>query len=432
MAKRLVGPVVYNNAVAFLRIRETEQLGGHPLHPLDDTRLHPDVYHRQNWAVKIAIDALELGEGSGGDKEELNMSALRDVMEDSHNEVRRLFDATKAEWEKHYGPTFNVAAWDPRVNVPADSWQDKVEELDLDTFSEMIEQRGEGRWLSHLIMIKWEFRLPYEDPRKPMEPLSDDKLFRLLTGETDETLRRGKELTGKVVRNGDFGSRVKLEGNIPGFIPLRNLADGHVETAEDVVAVGSVVTAVITEVKKDHMCVDLSLRMEDIRKPPSAWERPRSLPPLDSHFDRAAAQAMEIERQREREKRLSAMQLTLGGTKIGGGVGADDKDAKKRSGRITRRACAHPAFRNKKNDEVDKELRSAGDSMVGEALIRPSSKTADSLALHWMVRPGAIKIFEVREEDKDTDASVGNLLKIKVRERPSWLFTYIYFSPFAQ
>uniref|UniRef100_A0A7S4IZN9 S1 motif domain-containing protein n=1 Tax=Odontella aurita TaxID=265563 RepID=A0A7S4IZN9_9STRA len=416
LQKRLVGPVVYNNAVAFLRVRETEQLSGQYLHPLDDTRLHPDVYHRQNWAVKIAIDALELGEGGGGDKDDLAMTALRDVMEDSHNEVKRLFDATKAEWESAYGPTFNVGAWDPKVNVPADSWQDKVEELDLDTFAEMIEQRGEGRWLSHLLMIKWEFRLPFEDPRKPMEPLGGDKLFRLLTGETDSSLRCGREVTGKVVRNGDFGSRIKLEGNIPGFVPLRNLADEHVESAEEVVSVGQVITCVITEVKKDHMCVDLSLKKEDMRKLPSAWERPSSLPPLDGHFDAGAARRIEAARLKEREERLEALELTLGATRIrdgdGGGAGQDG-GKKKRTGRLTRRACAHPAFRNAKHEEVDGELRDGGDTMVGEALVRPSSKIADSLALHWMVRPGAVKVFEVTEEDKDTDASIGNKLKIK-------------------
>lgn len=47
-----------------------------------------------------------------------------------------------------------------------------------------------------------------------------------------------------------------------------------------------------------------------------------------------------------------------------------------------------------------------------EALIRPSSKNADVLAVNWLVRPGVIKVFEAFEEDKDNDASVGNTLKI--------------------
>ena len=417
LAKRLMGPVVYNNAVAFLRIRDIEQLSEQFLHPLDDTRLHPDVYHRNSWAVKIAIDALERLEDDGekgADKEAIAIKALHDVMDNSAAEIERLYNSTKTEWENAYGTPFNGSNWDPKVNVPHDMWRDKVEELDLDAFADMLAENGSGRWLSHLLMIKSEFRQPFVDPRKPMEPLSGDKLFRLLTGETDQSLRPGKEVTGKVIRNGDFGSRVKMEGDIPAFIPLRNLADDNVEAAEDVVNVGSVVTAIVTQVKKDHMTVDLSLRMEDFRKPETSWERPASLPPLDAYFDRAAASRLEAEKSQEREARLEALRLSMAATKIG-----DNEDGRpsKRAGRVTRRACAHPAFRNAKHNEVDRELREAGDAMVGEALIRPSSKSSDSLAVHWVVRPGVIKVIEVAEEDKDTEASIGNILKVKVSMR---------------
>jgi transcription elongation factor SPT6 len=236
-----------------------------------------------------------------------------------------------------------------------------------------------------------------------MEILTGDRLFKLITGETDQSLRPGKEITGKVISNGDFGSRIKLEGEIPAFIPLRNLSDDHVEAAEDIVAVGAIVTALVTEVKKMHMTVDMSMKMEDFRKPPSSWDRPESLPPLDFYFDAMASKAIEDKKRKEREARLEAL-LLKPSTKIGEG---------KKIGRVTRRACAHPAFRNARGDDVDKELKDAGPAMVGEALIRPSSKSADSLAIHWMYRDGQIKIIEVTEEDKDTDASIGNVLKIK-------------------
>jgi transcription elongation factor SPT6 len=415
LEKRLMGPIVYNNAVAFLRIRETtEQMQQQFLHPLDDTRLHPDVYHRNNWAVKIAVDALERAEEvDGKNRETAGIKALRDVMDNSTKEVGRLFNATKQEWESLYGgATFNVADWNPRVNVPSDDqWRDKVEELDLETFAQMIEENGLGRWHSHLQMIKWEFRLPFADPRKPMEPLAGDRLFRLITGETDQSLRPGKEVTGKVVRIEEFGSRVKLEGEIPAYIKLRDLADEHVETAEDIVKVGMVVTALVKEVKKEHMVVDLSLKMEDFRKAPSSWERPQSIPPLDDHFDRVAARTVEEKKIKEREARLEASHLTVRTTRIGNG---EDGEQKNRRGRVTKRTCAHPAFRNAKNDEVTRELKEKGSAMVGEALIRPSSKSSDSLAIHWVVKEGSIKVVEVLEEDKDTDASIGNVLKIKV------------------
>jgi len=297
--KRILGPIVYNNAVAFLRIREADQLENQFLHPLDDTRLHPDVYLRHNWASKIALNALERDDAKV--KDSAAIKALHDIMENSHQEVERLFEATKSEWEQHYGPTFNVKDWDPRINVPKNMWRDKVEELDLEVFANIIQENGLGRWHSHLEMIKWEFRLPYADPRKPMEPLTSDKLFGLITGENDQSLRPGKEVTGKVVRNGDFGSRVKLEGEIPAFIPLRNLSDEHVETAEDIVTPGQVITAIVTEVKKDHMTVDMSLRMEDFRKNPSSWERPQALKHFDENFDMTAAARIEEDKKKKQE-----------------------------------------------------------------------------------------------------------------------------------
>jgi transcription elongation factor SPT6 len=411
LEKRLLGPIVYNNAVAFLRIQEVDQTSDKfLLHPLDATRLHPDVYLRNNWAVKIAFDALEREDPKS--KDSAAIKAIRDVMDDSKREIKRLFDATESEWERLYGPTFNKKDWDPRINVPSDHWADKVEELDLDTFANMIEKNGHGRWHSHLEMIKWEFRLPFADPRKPMGPLTGDKLFRLITGETDQSIRPGKELTGKVVQNGEFGSRVKLEGDIPAFIPLRNMSDDHVEVADDYVSSGQIVTAVVTEVKKDHMTVDMSLRMEDFRKKPSSWERPISLPVLDIHFDINAAGKIEETNSKSREARIEALLISLG-KKIGDG---GDGSGARRRGRVVRRACTHPAFVNAKNDEVDRRLREGGAAMVGEALIRPSSKSSDSLAIHWVVKEGSVKVIEVLEEDKETDTSIGNILKIKVSQ----------------
>lgn len=245
-----------------------------------------------------------------------------------------------------------------------------------------------------------------------MEPLTGDKKFRLLTGEDDFTLCPGKEVTGKVIRNNEFASIVKLDCDVDGVIPLRNLADGQVEIAEDVVSKDSVITALITEVKKDHMKVELTLKLSDFKKPPSFWPRPETLPELDKCFDQNAANQIEEDKKLERDARIAAMGLSVQGTSSSN----DEKNTVKKIGGVSMRACGHPAFRNKKNDEVDRELKEAGESMVGQALIRPSGTKADSLIVHWVVKANTIKIIEVMEDDKDTNASIGNTLKIKVRQ----------------
>ena len=109
-------------------------------------------------------------------------------------------------------------------------------------------------------------------------------------------------MTGRVARISDFGAHLKLEGDVPAFIPLRNLADGHVESAEDIVQIRQIVTAIITEVKKDHMSVDLSLKQDKLQKAPSSWDRPSSLPPLDQSFAKNTALRIESKKSKERDE----------------------------------------------------------------------------------------------------------------------------------
>ena len=144
MENRFLSPVVYNNAIAFLRIQHFEDSNSYhtQLHPLDNTRLHPDVYQKNNWASKIATDALERAE-EGKNREQAGIKALRDVIENSEQEIQRLYVGTKEEWEMHYGVgSFNASNWNPRTDVPVEVWHDKVEELDLDTFAHMIEENN--------------------------------------------------------------------------------------------------------------------------------------------------------------------------------------------------------------------------------------------------------------------------------------------------
>lgn len=421
LAKNFVGPTVYNNAIAFLRICDKDL--NHSPHPLDDTRLHPDVYTRNNWASKIAMDALDIRSSdmrsSTENNDNLDKTTLRDVMRDSQEEVRRLADTVKTEYVSA-NHAIDFCSWDPKL-VHENVWQDKVGLLDLEMFAKMIEKNyGLGKWFSHLNMIIWEFRLPFADPRKPMEALTGEKKFRLLTGEDDMTLCPGKEVTGRVTRNTEYASIVKLDCDVDGVIPLRNLADGRVEIADDVVTKDSVITALITEVKKEHMKVELTLKESDFSKPANYWPRPKSLPEIDRCFDREAATFIEDERKLKREERLAALKLKSGNNENSTEVNA--KHAK--LGVVSRRACAHPAFRNSSHAEIENELKMAGESVVGQALIRPSSSKPDSLVAYWVVKAGENpKVVEILEEEKDTDASIGNKLKIKVSH--PWLITFL-------
>ena len=62
---------------------------------------------------------------------------------------------------------------------------------------------------------------------------------------------------------------------------------------------------------------------------------------------------------KERDERLESLRLKVGGTRIEGDDDASEGGAggHRRSGKVTRRACAHPAFRNATHDTVDRELK---------------------------------------------------------------------------
>jgi len=491
LLNKMLGPCVYHNAAAFLRFTSSSSSADRDVdddirdgyHPLDNTRLHPDVYIRNLWAIKIASDSLEREEKTGDDIRDLLL-----VLKYSQAEVMRLLVAYKKEWmlkhsqHHHHSSSsaldmdvgdavFQIDKWNPRRDVSAAHWQDDVEQLDLDTFSDMLEAGKMGKWATHFDMIKWEFRMPYCDYRVPLQGFSihsnsdssngsawnsnssnnvdtmdphqrqQQTLFELISRENDYTLRPGREVTGTIGKELDAGYRLRL-GDVDGvqaFIPRRFCPAGN-PTDFDVppsYQEGDVITGIIVEVKKQHWSVDVSLLEADAMRPLLDWPRPPSLRPLVQYFDRHAARMFESEKQNRRKKHL--MQV-LGNVNAAhargvGGLSADDLRARqkqhmmsssgattaeqeKRNRNISKRilqtrACAHPQFRNCSHDELKREIDSMGESAVGEAYVRASSQKADCLALYWVVDLQLVRMVEVMEEDKPTEASIGNRLLIK-------------------
>lgn len=60
------------------------------------------------------------------------------------------------------------------------------------------QQTGNGKRLGQLLQIKAELRFPFRDRRSPFRGLEEERLFELLSGETDASLRPGQRVTGRV------------------------------------------------------------------------------------------------------------------------------------------------------------------------------------------------------------------------------------------
>jgi transcription elongation factor SPT6 len=84
------------------------------------------------------------------------------------------------------------------------------------------------------------------------------------------------------------------------------------------------------------------------------------------------------------------------------------REKDKTTGR-TQRVVKHPNFKPYNSIQAEEYL---GSQPPGEVIIRPSSKGNDHLAITWKVADGVYQHIDVLEMQKDTEFSVGKLLRI--------------------
>ncbi|KAL3310193.1 Transcription elongation factor SPT6, partial [Cichlidogyrus casuarinus] len=141
-----LGTRIMMNCAGFIRIdiarvKEFEE----QLDILDSTRVHLESYEL---ARKMAIDALEYDESEDNDPNE----ALEEI-----------------------------------IQSPA-----RLRELDLDAFADELKNKGHGDKSITLYDIRAELNHRYKDLRQPFQSLNSEQIFIYATGETPETLHRGK------------------------------------------------------------------------------------------------------------------------------------------------------------------------------------------------------------------------------------------------
>ena len=97
-----------------------------------------------------------------------------------------------------------------------------------------------------------------------------------------KTFNVGDELTGKVVRLTSFGAFVELSPGKDGLVHISQMASGHVERVEDVVAVGQEVNVRVTDVSPEGKIglsmlfgADIKPESESRPRPSSGGFRPR-------------------------------------------------------------------------------------------------------------------------------------------------------------
>jgi transcription elongation factor SPT6 len=255
-----------------------------------------------------------------------------------------------------------------------DGAQEKVNDLILEEYAEQLERNFNQRKRATLETIRAELQQPYEELRRTFTLLSPGEIFTMLTGETSETLCEGMIVPVNVRKVLDKKMIVKLDCGIDVEVSSQD-TDADPDHLPSLYSANQVLQARITQLDRAAFKVTLSLQEDDLRRPfrrqhdhmPDEW---------DHH-------------QEERDRELL-------------------QETSKESSR-TQRVIKHPLFHPFNAAQAEQYL---GSQARGDAVIRPSSKGLDHLAVTWKVSDGVYQHIDVLELDKENEFSVGKSLKI--------------------
>ncbi|RDW91316.1 putative transcription elongation factor spt6 [Coleophoma crateriformis] len=256
-----------------------------------------------------------------------------------------------------------------------DDEQEKVNDLILEEYAEQLERNYNQRKRATLETIRAELQQPYEELRRSFALLSDEEIFTMLTGETSDSLCEGMIVSVNIrVVKEDF-LIARLDSGIEGRVEATDGSDRGTELLNRLFSVGQTAQAKLLEMDRRNFTARLSLREEMLRIP------------YRKRVDREPGSWDALQEQQDSEEL---------------------KEKDKTTGR-TQRVVKHPLFRPFNSIQAEEYL---GSQSIGDAVIRPSSKGNDHLAVTWKVADGVYQHLDVLELQKESEFSVGRQLRI--------------------
>jgi len=331
--KNIVGANIFMNCASFLRIREkyfNQRRSDMFFDVLDDTRIHPEDY---DLARKMAADALDIDE----------------PVEDDENPSQHVEELMNGETQR-------------------------LDQLMLDDYAVELENNiiHEPKKIT-LNQIKEELQNPYKEKRRQWSPLSEDEIFVMLTGETNDTLFDGMTVSVEVTYAHGNTVRGILPSGIEAHIDSENLVDERVFKVEDYVRSGDVLTGKVLSVDKKRFVVEVTTVPSVINQKPEIEH--------DEYWD--------IEEEKKDQEMLS-------------------EAFKKATKRVTR-SIQHPYFKPFNFKEAENYLSTRP---RGEIVIRPSSKGNDHLTITWKIDDGVYQHLDVQESEKESEYKLGKILTV--------------------
>ncbi|KAG9246272.1 SH2 domain-containing protein [Calycina marina] len=256
-----------------------------------------------------------------------------------------------------------------------DDDQEKVNDLILEEYAEQLEKNYNQRKRATLETIRAELQQPYEELRRNFTLLSDDEIFTMLTGETYESLCEGMIVPVNIrVTKADFAV-AKLDSGIEGRVEERRDASDSDIPISELFSVGQTAQAKILELDRRNFSAKLSLSGALLRYPyKRRFDR-------DPHFWDSEQEAKDRESLQVKDKATGRVQ----------------------------RVVKHPLFKPFNSTQAEQWL---GSQSQGDAVIRPSSKGNDHLAITWKVADGVYQHIDVLELQKENEFSLGKQLVI--------------------
>ncbi len=256
-----------------------------------------------------------------------------------------------------------------------DDEQEKVNDLILEEYAEQLERNYNQRKRATLETIRAELQQPYEELRRNFALLSEDEVFTMLTGETPESLSEGMivSINIRVVKE-DF-IIAKLDSGLEGRVESYEASDNSDVPINRLFSVGQTAQAKLLSLDRREFSSKLSLREEQIRR---GFRRE-----FNHHLDQwdTFQEVKDKDELREKDKATGRAQ----------------------------RVIKHPLFRPFNSTQAEEYL---GSQAIGDAIIRPSSKGNDHLAVTWKVADGVYQHIDVLELQKENEFSVGRQLRI--------------------
>ena len=257
--------------------------------------------------------------------------------------------------------------------------QEKVNDLVLEEYAEQLEVKFAKKKRATLETIRAELQQPYEELRRNFALLSTDEIFTMLAGETRESLCPGMTVPVSIRRilNHQRQLEVVLDCGVTGVVFEDEISDrlNPDVPLNQIFAPHQIVQAKLLSLSRSTFEATLSLREEAVQQPFR-----KQLDRLRVEWD-TVSEKRDQELLRERNNESSRAQ----------------------------RVIKHPLFRSFNSAQAEEFL---GSQARGDAVIRPSSKGLDHIAITWKVSDNVYQHIDVLELDKESEFSVGQTLKI--------------------